>query len=766
MQFVHPALTWGFLLLLVPVLIHLINMMRRRRVQWAAMQFLLESQKRNQRSVWFKQLLLLLARMAAVALLVAILAGLTTSDQWSSLFGGGGTHHYVILDDSLSMSDRTGGVEVMDRGREVIKQIAAVAAEKRTPQRLTLLRTSRASAGDGGLARVDISGDDVDLTFRDSLEESLRVVDSTELAIGPGEAIAAVNRFITDNVENENALVYLVGDFRRRDWSESQDVKQRLQELSNKAAEIHLVNCSRQNPINLGITRLAPESATLAAGVPTFLEVTVRNYGESPATGVQVKLSTYHDDEADRKFSTAGEGLGTPHSEPTVYFEEIPPGEEVTRRAQIYFPTAGQHVAVAELPDDAVAGDNRRYQILNAPPSIPVLLVDGDPQQRNAYFMTAVFQPGEAVNTGIAPLVVGPQYLRDASLETLQGFDAIYLMDVARFDGDAVKKLKDYAASGRGVAVFAGPGSTTDALNSLYEGGLLPAKVIGAKQLAPPIAGEETVDFVPSDHPIFSVFRGEKNRFRNDLKFYQYYDLDATWKPEEQGAILGKLRDGRPLIVEQQVGEGSVVTFLTSLTPDWNNWSITPGFIVTALELQAYLASGTRQSAERLVGGPIKIEVDAGGYRNDALVFAPGADRMPTVRRDRATLTKEAGKPLLQLDYVGVNPVTGDSLTGLAGVYDVWLTQNDGLPNLRRFALNVDPLEGDLTTTDRNELQAALAPVTFTYHTVESVDYSWNASEGFAWQDYLLYALLGLLVVEQLLAYLTSYHPPAMGGAR
>ncbi|EAQ77634.1 BatA domain-containing protein [Blastopirellula marina] len=766
MQFVHPALTWGFLLLLVPVLIHLINMMRRRRIQWAAMQFLLESQKRNQRSVWFKQLLLLLARMAAIALLVAIMAGLTTSDQWSSLFGGGGTHHYVILDDSLSMSDRTGGVEVMDRGREVIKQIAAAAAEKRTPQRLTLLRTSRAAAGDGGVARVDISGDDVDPAFRDSLEEALRSVDSSELSVGPAEAIAAVNRFITDNVENENALVYLVGDFRRRDWSQSQDVKQRLQELSNRTAEINMVNCSRRNPVNLGITRLAPESATLAAGVPTFLEVTVRNYSDTPANGVQVKLQTYHDDGADRKFTSAGEGLGTPHSEPTVYFEEIPPGEEVTRRAQIFFPIAGKHVAVAQLPDDAVAADNRRFQILNAPPSIPVLLVDGDLNQRNAYFMTAVFQPGEAVNTGIQPLVVSPQYLRDASLETLQGFDAIYLFDIPRFDGDAVEKLNQYAASGRGVAIFAGPGTTLEALNSLHDGGLLPAAVIGTKELSPAIPGEETVDFVPSDHPIFAVFRGEKNRFRNDLKFYQYYDLDATWKPSDNGAVLGKLRDGRPLIVEQQVGDGSVVTFLTSLTPDWNNWSITPGFIVTALELQAYLASGTRQSTERLVGSPLRLEVDAANFRNDALAYAPGADRMPTVKRDRAILAKEEGRPLLKLDYAGINNVTGDSLTGLSGVYDIWLTQSDGLPNLRRFALNVDPLEGDLTTTDRNELQAALAPVTFTYHTVESVDYSWNASEGFAWQDYLLYALLGLLVVEQILAFLTSYHPPVMGAAR
>ena len=56
--FVHPALLWGLLLAGVPVLIHLINM-RHRRVQWAAMEFLLVSQKKNR--TWFcSQLLLLL----------------------------------------------------------------------------------------------------------------------------------------------------------------------------------------------------------------------------------------------------------------------------------------------------------------------------------------------------------------------------------------------------------------------------------------------------------------------------------------------------------------------------------------------------------------------------------------------------------------------------------------------------------------------------------------------------------------------------------
>src|SRR5690606_8367227 len=62
----ESLLWWGLPLVGLPVLIHLINLMRHRRVEWAAMEFLLQSQKRHRKSVLFKQLLLLLLRMAAI----------------------------------------------------------------------------------------------------------------------------------------------------------------------------------------------------------------------------------------------------------------------------------------------------------------------------------------------------------------------------------------------------------------------------------------------------------------------------------------------------------------------------------------------------------------------------------------------------------------------------------------------------------------------------------------------------------------------------
>jgi hypothetical protein len=93
----------------VPLIIHLINMMRHRRVEWAAMEFLLQSYKKQRNWIFLKQLLLLLLRMAAMVAIVAMLARLDTADQLAAIFGGTTTHHYVLLDDSYSMSDEGSG---------------------------------------------------------------------------------------------------------------------------------------------------------------------------------------------------------------------------------------------------------------------------------------------------------------------------------------------------------------------------------------------------------------------------------------------------------------------------------------------------------------------------------------------------------------------------------------------------------------------------------------------------------------------------------
>ena len=126
---IHSSLLWlGLPLVALPVLIHLINLLRHRRVQWAAMEFLLVSQRKHRKWIILKQFLLLLLRMAAVAAAVLMVAQPLLRSQWGALFGGSKTHHIVLLDDSFSMSDRWANTSAFEQAKHAVSRIASQAA--------------------------------------------------------------------------------------------------------------------------------------------------------------------------------------------------------------------------------------------------------------------------------------------------------------------------------------------------------------------------------------------------------------------------------------------------------------------------------------------------------------------------------------------------------------------------------------------------------------------------------------------------------------
>src|SRR5213082_416756 len=100
--FLNPwTLAVGGSLVSAPILIHLINRMRFKRIRWAAMEFLLKSQKRNRRKLIIEQLILLLLRCLLVLLVGLLLGRLRLGGDT-----GQNAFHLVVLDDTVSMGDR------------------------------------------------------------------------------------------------------------------------------------------------------------------------------------------------------------------------------------------------------------------------------------------------------------------------------------------------------------------------------------------------------------------------------------------------------------------------------------------------------------------------------------------------------------------------------------------------------------------------------------------------------------------------------------
>src|SRR5207249_7320909 len=227
----------------------------------------------------------------------------------------------------------------------------------------------------------------------------------TSLAVGPREALALLRQLL-GAVKDETSIVYLLSDFRQKDWGSPAELREALGQLTRSGGDVHLVNCSRSTEPNLGIVAIEPADETRAAGVPLFVNVKVKNFGNRAASKVQLKLQStfYPPDEIAKTPPTAADTLkGQTEDLATLLIDQVGPSETVTRRVQVYFPQPGKHVVEASLPEDPVETDNHRWCVIDFPEGERVLLIDNQSDEQNAYFLKAAFRPLQNSNTGIWP---------------------------------------------------------------------------------------------------------------------------------------------------------------------------------------------------------------------------------------------------------------------------------------------------------------------------------------------------------------------------
>ncbi len=548
--FFNPNLVWiGLPLLALPIIIHLINLMRHRRVAWAAMEFVLVAHKKSSTWILLKQLLLLLLRILAIAGIIILLGQFLLSEDLRVF--GTTTHHIVVVDDTYSMSDKLGETSAFDEAKSAVRKIGRWATTARSKQRFSLMLFSTA-APVPELNKVDVATDFDSTRLRSALD-SLQV---SQASVSPLQALDGVAQQLSSTA-NERRIVYLVSDFRDRDWNVSQmaNLNERLAGLTNDTTEIRLIQSVDREHANLGITALRPVSGSLAAGVGLEMEVRVRNYSNNPV----------------REFSVLLLEDGRPRT--PVVFEGIAGNAEASKRFVVRFDNPGQHTVTAQISSDAVEADNSRYAVLNVPEGHPVLIVDGDQDRSGGWFLANALSPGE-VKTGLRPQIEKPQYLAEKPLD---GFQSIYITNFHQIPPAGVEALEEYVRNGGGVALFLGPPLDETGVFSSFDTGTLQRTLDhvartnkalfrdGAGLLPAPLAAdsrliadriETTPDLVPEDHPIFRVFTRTGDAFLRDVKILSYYSLPQGWEPDPHSStqVIARLRNGDPLALEQHFG--------------------------------------------------------------------------------------------------------------------------------------------------------------------------------------------------------------------
>jgi hypothetical protein len=737
-HFLNPAIAIpAALLVAVPIIIHLINRLRYKKVRFAAMEFLLQSEKKNRRRVFLEQFLLLASRVLLVLLIGALIARLIVDPAQLSLFQGAKAHHVVILDDSGSMRDRVGETTAFDQAKAVIRKLLAEGAQRPGTQRFTLILLSRPTETISGLSERDID----DAFVKDGTAK-LENIECTYGAFSLANALKAARDRLGDDVSSAKHL-HVLSDFRRSDWAEDKGLSQELRDLSTSDVTLNLVRVIGESNENLAVSDLMGFVEIAAAKVPVTFHAKVSNFGTREATDVSVGILI--------------DGNRLPA---TKVIPKIAAGETVDLPFETIFNASGSHRLQLTLEADPLEQDNIRYLAVRVPEENPVLIIDGTPGAEQGLYLADAIAAERAV-TGYAPTIDGPDALRKQSLDK---FHFVYLVNVPSLPPDAVAALETYVRSGGGIAWFLGDLVQPDFYNkTLYaEGkGVFPVPLGVAPSKLNLDDGLDRPDITVAPHPITNVLSGQDNPFIDVVRVNLFYPVAAETPPDLWNRVkrIASLRENSPLILEHSYGEGRVVTCLTSAGPlrdpqgmMWNNWASGEGavsFSVLQLELAKYIARQDLTLPRKTVGEPVAAAFSLGQFKDEVEVITPD---------DQAIKVKAQIDEKADGGTATPTAVVTFRDTERPGIYALRLIGSDQPGEERLAAYNVPPEEGRLEIADDNALHRTLGEVKATIQSAGSFEWIRSDSPGSELRRWLLWMLILIGMVEQALAYRLSYH--------
>jgi hypothetical protein len=756
-HFLNPAfVVGGTALVASPIIIHLINRMRFKRVRFAAMEFLLQSSRRNRRRVLIEQLLLLLLRVLIVLAIVAIVSRLVLDPSEMSLFQGAQAHHVVLLDDSGSMRDQSGESTAFQQAVEIVKKLVAEGSRRPGTQKFTLVAMSQPD-------QPLFTQREVDDQFQIELDTKLKNLTCSHQKLSLSAGFDGARNVL---IEDRAAIrhLHVISDFREGDWEDQQSLARTVQELDSAGVTINFVKTVERRNQNLGITSLTGDVQVASARVPVRLSVGVQNFGDQVASNVSVGVLQ--------------DGQKLPL---TINFDKIEAGIEVQQEFDLTFESAGRHRVDLLLPVDPLTADNSRFLSVAVSPINRVLIIEGNPTSDDGDYLVDALAADPGI-TGYSPQLETPDYLRRRPLDE---FQSIYLLNVGELPADALAPLEDYVRGGGGLVWFLGNEIRPRFyITELYRDGegLFPVKLGIVSTLTNAAASEGGPDTVFEDHPAFGVFQGQENPFTELIRVYEYFPVDESWEQDDQRRgddvrTIARLTNRSPLMFEERFGEGTVIACLTSCGPLWNNWARYPSYVAMMLDLEKYVARKDRVLERRVVGEPIELSLDPAEFLDEVEIVGPDAtgNRVtrlkaapPRAKSTDGTSTDGTSTPESSEAGPGADSPNAPANIRLTASYRD--TDTPGIYQVRILDQSQSPVEKWITfNVPTDESRLALAPTELIRKQIgnnlevriqEPGEFSWIAGRD-AGQEVRFWLLAGLVIfmlAEQLLGYRLSFH--------
>jgi hypothetical protein len=564
MTFLNPAVLFGLIAASIPILIHLLNLRKLKKIEFSTLAFLKELQKNKIRKIKLKQWILLALRVLIILFLVTAfsrptikgiaLGGTTSSAKTTAVF---------IIDDSFSMSVIANKGSFFNQARQAVYELLGKMQE----------------GDEAALVLVSDQGKS-EIKPTNNLIEFRKLIDNLQLSYSSGSfnnAIIKAAKIIGDS-KNFNKEIYFLSDFQQGHLKQNLPIENLSQMLDEKV-KIYTINYSGKDVFNLGVDKLDVNTRIFEKQKPVNFSAIITNYSKQPVTNAVASLFVN----------------GQRAAQQSVNLKD---GESKNVAFETVVKNTGFSDVFVEIEDDDIMQDNKNYTSVFIPDKIPVALFT-DEESDAVFVETALSLGGEDESIAITK-----RNLNQLTSVDLTKFSAVIIVGSENISNP--ERLTAFAENGGGIMIFPGTKSSLARFRNLCGnfGIPAPAQLINLQG-----SGKNYSSFgnIETEHPLFSnIFESGEKKKPESPDVYQYFNVI----PGAKGKNIISLADNSAFLSEYKTGRGKILLFSAAPALSWSGFPLKAVFVPVITKSVFYLSSRDKEAQNFFAGTPIDINLN------------------------------------------------------------------------------------------------------------------------------------------------------------
>lgn len=516
MEFVNPAFLFGLLAISVPIVIHLFNFRKYKRMYFTNVRFLKELKEQTRKRSQLRHLIILLLRILAIACLAVAFAQPYIPFPGSRQKADSRNAVSIYVDNSFSMEAIGSKGPLLEEAKQKAREIAAAYKTSDIFQLLT----------------NDFEGKHQRFVSRDEFNRMLSEVTISPVSRNLGEVLSRQKDLFASSASKVKSA-FVVSDF-QQNFSNFASV------TDDSTISGYLLPLAAASVNNLYIDSCWFDSPVQQAGFPARLHVKLSNNSASDFEKIPVRVTVNNKQKA-------------------VATVDIMAGNS----SEIVMPFINYEGGICqgqvEISDYPVTYDDKFFFSYNVTSAMSVLAIESE---NGSTFLNALFANDSSV-------VFERMQEKKLDYSTFGKYNLIILNSIGSISSGLAQELKRFLENGGGVSLIPAPGADLASYNVFLND-------LNAGMLSGPDTANTVVSKINLNHPLFrDVFDASAGAGKLPANVelpsvFSHYRLLANSHVASE--TLMSLRNGDDFLTAQPVGAGMLFLLSSPLEIRFTNF--------------------------------------------------------------------------------------------------------------------------------------------------------------------------------------------------